>query len=83
MKMRGITFFTGENSDIKYSLAERFNSTLQSKMWRYFTHKNTYTYIDVLQDLVYSYNHTFHVTSPTLGNLLKTLQNGFNAKLAQ
>ena len=62
MKKRGITFFTGENSDIKCSLAERFNSTLQSKMWRYFTHKNTYTYIDVLQDLVYSYNHTFHQT---------------------
>ena len=31
-------------------------------MWRYFTHYNTYTYIDVLQDLVYSYNHTFHQT---------------------
>ena len=62
MKERGITFFTGENSDIKCSLAERFNSTLQSKMWRYFTHANTYTYIDVLQDLVHSYNHTFHDT---------------------
>ena len=62
MKKRGITFFTGENSDIKCSLAERFNSTLQGKMWRYFTHYNTYNYIDVLQDLVYSYNHTFHQT---------------------
>ena len=62
MKERGITFFTGENSDIKCSLAERFNSTLQSKMWRYFTHANTYTYIDVLQDLVHSYNNTFHDT---------------------
>ena len=62
MKKRGIASFTGENSDIKCSLAERFNSTLQSKMWRYFTHKNTYTYIDVLQDLIYSYNHTFHQT---------------------
>ena len=62
MKKRGITFFTGENSDMKCSLAERFNSTLQNKMWRYFTHKNKYTYIDVLQDLVCSYNHTFHRT---------------------
>ena len=62
LKERGITFFTGENGDIKCSLAERFNSTLQSKMWRYFTHANTYTYIDVLQDLIHSYNHTFHDT---------------------
>ena len=38
LKKRGITFFTGENSDIKCSLAERFNSTLQSKMWQYFSH---------------------------------------------
>lgn len=62
LKKKGITFFTGENSDIKCSLAERFNSTLQGKMWRYFTHYGTYTYIDVLQDLVHSYNHTFHTT---------------------
>ena len=62
MKKIGITFFTGENSDIKCSLAERFNSTLQGKMWRYFTYYNTYTYIDVMQDMVYSYNHTFHET---------------------
>ena len=62
MKKRGITFFTRENSDIKCFLAEHFISTLQSKMWHYFTYYNTYTYIDVLQDLVYSYNHTFHQT---------------------
>ena len=57
---RGITFSTLENSNIKCSLAERFDSTLQGKMWRYFTHYETYTYIDVLQDLVHSYNYTFH-----------------------
>jgi hypothetical protein len=30
------------------------------KMWRYFTFKNTYRYIDILQDLLLSYNHSFH-----------------------
>lgn len=60
LKERKISFFTGENEDIKCSIAERFNGTLQQKMWRYFTHMKTYNYIDVLQDLIYSYNHTFH-----------------------
>ncbi|XP_018300779.1 uncharacterized protein [Mycetomoellerius zeteki] len=27
-------------------------------MWRYFTHKNTRRYIDVLQDIVHAYNHS-------------------------
>lgn len=62
LKKNNISFFTGEDDDIKCALAERFNSTLQGKMWRYFTHNNTYTYIDVLQDLVDSYNHTHHTT---------------------
>ena len=35
-------------------------STLQGKMWQYFSHYETYTYINVLQDLVSSYNYTFH-----------------------
>jgi len=31
-------------------------------MWKYFTYNNTSRYVDVLQDLVYSYNNTFHRT---------------------
>ena len=29
-------------------------------MWRYFTAKKTMRYIDVLPDLIYSYNHSIH-----------------------
>lgn len=29
-------------------------------MWKYFTKKDTLTYHDVLSDLVWSYNHTYH-----------------------
>ncbi|CAL1267321.1 unnamed protein product [Larinioides sclopetarius] len=29
-------------------------------MFMYFTFKNTHNYIDVLDQLVYSYNHTYH-----------------------
>ena len=39
---------------------ERFNRTLKTKMWRYFTHKNTYRYTNVLQTFLKAYNHTKH-----------------------
>ena len=42
------------------SVVERWNRTLKTKMFRYFTAKNTLTYIDVLPALVKTYNHSFH-----------------------
>ena len=39
---------------------ERVNRTLKSKLYRYFTAVNSLRYIDVLQDLVDSYNNTYH-----------------------
>ena len=35
---------------------------MKEKMWKYFTDNNTYTYIDILQDLVRDYNNTKHRT---------------------
>jgi hypothetical protein len=29
-------------------------------MWKYFTHRETLTYVDVLSEMVASYNHTVH-----------------------
>ena len=37
---RGITQYSVK-SQFKASLVERFNRTRKTKMWRYFTHKNT------------------------------------------
>jgi hypothetical protein len=31
-------------------------------MWKYFTHRETLTYVDVLSEMVASYNHTVHRT---------------------
>jgi len=62
LKDRGIQFFVSQNDDIKASVVERFNRTLKTKMWKYFTHHNTYKFTDVLQDMVHSYNHTHHRT---------------------
>lgn len=56
----GIKFYTSENDDIKCSVVERFNRTLKSRMFRYFTYKNTRRYIDVLPQLVRAYNSSYH-----------------------
>lgn len=60
LKKKGINYYTTNNPDIKASIVERFQRTLKMKMWRYFTHNNTYRYIDVLQGLLHSYNNSFH-----------------------
>ena len=60
LKDNNVHFFTTENDDIKACLVERFNRTLKSKLWRYFTKNNTLTYLDVLKDVVSTYNRTPH-----------------------
>ena len=60
LKECDIRFDTSENDDIKAAIVERFNRTLKSRIYRYFTHSKSFRYVDVLQDLVYSYNHTHH-----------------------
>lgn len=60
LKENDIRFRVARNPDIKAAIVERFNRTLKERMWRYFTHKNTRRYVDVLQDIVRAYNHTRH-----------------------
>ena len=55
LKQHDIKFYTSENEDIKATVAERFNRTLKTKMYRYFTAKNTRRYVDVLPDLLLSW----------------------------
>ena len=67
---KDIQFFT-TNNETKASVVERFNRTLKTRMFKYFTFKNTRKYIDVLADLVDSYNHSYHRsigTKPALVN---------------
>ena len=60
LKQHNIKFYTSENEDMKAAVVERFNRTLKTKMYRYFTARNTRRYVDVLPDLLHSYNHTYH-----------------------
>lgn len=59
LKSKKVHFFV-TNSETKASVIERFNRTLKNKMYRYFTFKNTWKYIDVLPDLLKSYNSSYH-----------------------
>ena len=60
LKSESIDYFTTYNEDIKASVVERFNRTLKTKMWKYFTSQQTNVFVDVLADLVWSYNHSYH-----------------------
>jgi transposase InsO family protein len=59
LKKENIHFFTS-NNEVKASIVERFNRTLKTKMWKYFTEKNTLSYLPVLKELLQSYNNTWH-----------------------
>ena len=59
MKEEDIELYNTYN-ETKASIVERLIRTLKTKMWRYFTGKKTLRYIDMLQNLVYSYNHSVH-----------------------
>ena len=68
LKKYGVRYFSTENDDIKASLVERFQRTLQQTLHRFFEANASKKYANSLQKLVKSYNLTFHRTlqmSPT------------------
>lgn len=60
LKKNKVHFYHTNNPDTKACIVERFNRTLKEYMWRYFTLKNTYRYVDVLSDFMHAYNHRVH-----------------------
>ena len=59
MKREKIHHFS-THGDAKASVVERFNRTLKSKLYRYFTATNTLRFVDVLPKLVQQYNQNYH-----------------------
>ena len=47
-------------SAYKAAMVERFNRTLKTKIWRYFTAKNTFQWVDELDNFVHAYNNSVH-----------------------
>lgn len=62
LKEHEVIFFTS-NNETKCAMVERFNRTLRQKLWRYFTATRRDRYIDILQDVVDSYNRSIHRTT--------------------
>jgi hypothetical protein len=44
----------------KANYAERVNRTIEDRLYKYFYEKQTFKYIDILDDIIWSYNHTKH-----------------------
>src|SRR5437868_15504241 len=61
LKRQNIGFYTTFN-ETKAAVVERFNRTLKTRMWRYFTSIGSHRYIDRIQFLIDSYNDTDHRT---------------------
>ena len=54
--------YTSKNEDLKASIVKRFNQTLKGRgrTFRYFSKHQTRRYLDVIDDLIKSYNNTRH-----------------------
>jgi len=47
---------------LKAALCERYNRTLKMKIEKYFTHMGNHRWVDILPDVVTSYNNAYHRT---------------------
>ena len=59
LKKHKIKLYSTENEE-KCSVIERWNRTIKTQLWKYFTANHTHKYIDVLQPLISKYNSTKH-----------------------
>ena len=64
LKREGIQFQVCRNTDAKCSVVEGAHRTIKNRIYKYFTYKNTYRYIDVLPKFVRAYD-TVHCTTFT------------------
>jgi len=60
LKREGIQFQVCKNPDVKCSVVERAHRTVKNRIYKFFTYKYTYRYIDVLPKFVKAYNATVH-----------------------
>lgn len=60
LQKHDVKLFTTENEDIKASVVERWNQTIQNKIYKWFTKTGDKRWIDILPKLTNSYNSTVH-----------------------
>ena len=59
LKKHNIEIYSTENEE-KCSVIERWNRTIKTQLWKYFTANGTHRYIEILQPLIDKYNSTKH-----------------------
>ena len=57
-----IKLYSTDNSEIKSSVAERFNRTFKNMMYKKFTENNNTIFYNILDQLVDNYNNKYHST---------------------
>jgi hypothetical protein len=60
LNTQNIKYFTSQDKKIKCAIVERVNRTIKDKMFKYFTAKGTRNYVNILKNLVDSYNNRWH-----------------------
>ncbi len=60
LKNKNITLYNSYNKTIKASIVERWNRTLQTRLFKFMFANNTKKYTHIVQDIVKSYNKTYH-----------------------
>ena len=55
LKREGIQFHVYRKPDVKCAVVERAHRTPRNKLYRYFSCKNTYKFVDVIQRFVKAY----------------------------
>jgi transposase InsO family protein len=60
LKKEGIEFQVCRDPNVKCAVVERSHRTIRDRLYKYFTHKNKYRYIDELPKFVAAYNDTVH-----------------------
>ena len=59
MKRHGIQHFASE-SEQEAAVVERFNQTIKTMIWTYLSDRGTVLWVDIIQDLVDTYNNSRH-----------------------
>jgi transposase InsO family protein len=62
LERKGVDFHTSHVLDIKGAAIERFNRTLKTRMYKYFTKFSTYRYVETKSNLLAGYNRAVHST---------------------
>jgi hypothetical protein len=63
LKREGIQFQVCRDPNVKCAVIERIHLTIRDRLYKYFTPKNTYRYIDVIPKFVRAYKVTVHGTT--------------------